>query len=248
MAARTGRKGKSRYRIENWSEYSHSLVNRGKITIWFSEDSINNWHPITDKKVRGGQEKFSSAAIQACLTIRHVFKLAYRQTEGFISSIIELLGSDIKSPNYSTMSRRAIDLCVVSELKNKTGDIDILVDSTGLKVYGAGEWCEEKHGKTKRRQWKKLHIAVDKKTQDIVASILTDEKTSDPSQVIPLLDLIAQNVLSMYGDGVYEGIKTRNALEEKDIKCIAPPPKNASLSKNADTDPTSRDLDNPNYA
>ena len=243
MAARSARKGKSRYKITNWSQYNKALVNRGKITVWFSDDSINKWHPVVAKKSRGGQEKFSATAIQTCLTIRHLFKLGYRQTEGFMMSIIELLGVDITSPEYSTISRRAIDLCVATELQSFDGDIDILVDSTGLKVYGAGEWCEKKHGKTERRKWKKLHIAVDKKTQEIVASTLTDECTSDPSQVFTLLDKIKQNVVSFSADGAYEGADIRSGLKDKNIKCITPPPINAAFSKNADTDLTPRDLD-----
>ena len=243
MTAQSTRKGKSRYKLINWPEYNKSLVNRGKITIWFSEDAIKDWHPHIEKKPRGGQELYSPAAIQTCLTMKHLFKLGYRQTEGFMTSLIEMLDVAITSPEFSTISRRSIDLEIVSSLGKLEGDIDVLVDSTGLKVYGAGEWCEAKHGKTKRRKWKKLHLAVDKDTQDIVASTLTDEHMSDPSQVLPLLDKVDTNITSFSADGVYEGIDIRKGLEGRNIKCIVPPPSNAVLSKDSTTSPTQRDLD-----
>ena len=112
MTARSPRYGKSSYKILNWRDYDASLIKRGAITFWFSEDAIDNWHPVHDsgRRKSGGQLKYSDIAIQTCLTMRLIYKLALRQTEGFMNSLFSLLGVDISSPDHSTMSRRSVDL------------------------------------------------------------------------------------------------------------------------------------------
>ena len=242
MAARTPRKGNSKYRVINWPEYEASLISRGSVTFWFSEDALANWHPNILSKSRGGQEKFSDLAIQTCLTMRLIYGLPLRQTEGFVNSLISLLGADIYCPDHTTMSRRTADLEVITESLKQDGHIDILIDSTGLKVFGMGQWCEEKHGRG-RRVWKKLHLAVDQKSQMIVASTLTTHLVGDSSQVIPLLDQIESDVASTKADGAYDNNPLRQKLDGRGIKYIVLPPSDASLSKLADSKPTPRDKD-----
>jgi transposase len=242
MAARTARKGTSKYRVINWSEYEASLIRRGSVTFWFSEDAIANWKPDISSKSRGGQQQYSELAIQTCLTMRLIYGLALRQTEGFVNSLIGLLGADINCPDHTTMSRRTANLEVITDSLKQDGHIDILIDSTGLKVFGMGQWCEEKHGRG-RRIWKKLHLAVDQKSQMIVASTFTTHLTGDRSQVLPLLDQIDSDVASVKADGAYDSDPLRHKLEAHGIQFTVPPPSDATLSKQADSKPTSRDKD-----
>jgi len=243
MAARTPRKGTSEYKVMNWREYEAGLIRRGSITFWFSDEALADWHPCISQKTRGGQKKYSDVAIQTCLTMRLIYSLALRQTEGFVNSLIGLLDVDISSPDHTTMSRRSVDLEVVTEALKQDGDLDILIDSTGLKVFGAGQWREEKHGKGKRKIWKKLHMAVDQKSHIIAASTLTTHLVGDSSQVIPLLDQIEGDVASVKADGAYEGGPLRQALDDREIKGVFPPPSDAVLSKQAGSKPTQRDKD-----
>jgi Transposase DDE domain len=137
------------------------LRQRGSLTVWFTEAAITAWH-AEPRITRGGQPHYSSLAIATALTLKAVFRLALRQTEGLIGSIIGLLGLDLSAPDHTTLSRRAETL----EMPRPRSDSDaepvhLLVDSTGLKLCGPGEWLIEKHGTRARRSWRKLHIGVD---------------------------------------------------------------------------------------
>ncbi len=241
MAARTPRKGTSRYKVTN-KNYDASLVNRGSITIWISEDAISKWHPQIEDKKQGGQTLYSDLAIQTCLTMRLIYSLPLRQTEGFMNSIFSIMKIDINSPDHSTLSRRTEDLETIRRSLKKEGAINVLIDSTGLKICGSGEWEEEKHGKGRRKIWRKLHLGVDEETLQIVASTLTDHLTSDPSQVAPLLEQVESKVDTVKADGAYDQDPLYQHLNKKGIKGIFPPRKDAILSKNSAHDPTQRDL------
>jgi len=176
------------------------------------------------------------------LTLRAVFRLALRQTEGLFGSIVALLGLDLAIPDHSTLSRRAETLSIPG---SKTGEtpIHLLVDSTGLRLCGPGEWLAEKHGSKRRRAWRKLHLGVDADTGQIVAATLTTPDADDASQVRPLLDQVASPITSFTSDGaynrddVYDGIRERHP----DAAVIVPPRSNAAPSVAADTNPTQRD-------
>jgi hypothetical protein len=176
-----------------------------------------------------------------------VFHLALRQTEGLIGSILQLLGIDLPVPDFSTLSRRAQNLELPAQPRTTGGAIHLLVDSSGLKLGGPGEWLVEKHGTSKRRSWRKLHIGLhigfDAVTGRIVASILTDRDVDDASQVKPLLDRIAEPVELFLGDGGYDRTGVYTALDERypDAVIVVPPRADAVLSATADTEPTQRD-------
>src|SRR6187399_2277363 len=138
------------------------------------------------------------------LTLRAVFRLALRQTEGLIDSIIRLLGLDLAVPDHSTLSRRAETMQVFPRSHSGIGPMHLLVDSTGLKLCGAGEWLIEKHGTRTRRSWRKLHLGMDADTGQIVAAVLTDKDADDGSQVGSLLDQVAAPVASFTADGAYD--------------------------------------------
>ena len=199
-AARRHRIPKQRHRVTNWAEYDASLRQRGSLTVWFTEEAITAWR-AEPRTTRGGQPPYSALAIRTALTLRAVFRLALRQTEGLIGSILQLLGLDLAVPDYSTLSRRAETL-EVPRLQSRTGPIHLLVDSTGLRLCGPGEWLIEKHGTQRRRAWRKLHIGVDAQTGEILASELTTSDVDDGSQVEPLLD--QSPLASFTGDGAYD--------------------------------------------
>ena len=136
-----------------------------------------------------------------------MFRLAFRQTEGLIGSIISLLGLTLRVPDHTTLSRRAATLEVPRPQRQPGAHAEalhLLVDSTGLKLCGAGEWLVEKHGTKTRRAWRKLHIGVDADTGQIMASALTTKDVDDGAQVGPLLKQITDPLASFTGDGAYD--------------------------------------------
>jgi hypothetical protein len=170
-AARRHRIPKQRHRVKNRAEYDASLRQRGSLTVWFTEEAIAAWR-AEPHITRGGQLQYSALAIRTALTLRAVFRRALRQTEGLIGSILKLLGLDLDVPDHSTLSRRA-EMLEVPRSAPSTGPVHLLVDSTGLRLCGPGEWLVEKHGIRRRRAWRKLHMGVNAETGEILASELT---------------------------------------------------------------------------
>ena len=151
---------KARYKIENWAEYDAALRRRGSLTVWVTPEAIAAWAPATTGR-RGRPRDYSDVAIEAGLMLRLAFGRPWRQTEGMLGSIMDLLGLDLPVPDHTTFSRRSADLGVATALKKASGPVHVVIDSTGLKVFGSGEWLHEKHGGKPRRSWRKLHLAVD---------------------------------------------------------------------------------------
>ena len=236
-ADRRHRIPKQRRRITNWAEYDAALRQRGSLTVWFTEAAIAAWH-AEPRTTPGGQPHYSSLAITTALTLKAVFRLALRQTEGLIGSIIRLLGLDLSVPDHTTLSRRAETLEVPRPRSDSDAEpVRLLVDSTGLKLCGPGEWLIEKHGTRVRRSWRKLHIGVDADTGRIVASELTINDVDDGSQVGPLLDQVMDPVASFTGDGAYDqdGVSRSVAERHPDARVIVPPRSGAVPSKTTDT-------------
>jgi Transposase DDE domain len=157
----------------------------GALTVWFTEAAIAAWK-AEPRCTRGGQARYSTLAITTALTLRAVFRLALRQTEGLIASLLRLLGLDLAAPDHSTISRRGETL-PVSRPRAGSEPVHLLVDSTGLKLCGPGEWLVEKYPAGTPRSWRKLHIGVDADTGEIIAAELTSRDVDDCSQVGPLL-------------------------------------------------------------
>jgi hypothetical protein len=185
---------RQRHRAANSAAYDAALRQRGSVTVWFTAAAIAAWKAEA-RTTRGGQPRYSGLAIATALTLRSVFRLALRQTEGLIGSIIALLGLDLAVPDHTTLSRRAETLDV-AQPRSGPGPVHLLVDSTGLKLCGSGEWLLEKHGTKTRRDWRKLHIAVDADTGRIAAAGLTTSDVDDASQVGFLLDQVDGPVAS----------------------------------------------------
>lgn len=175
--------------------------------------------------------------------MRMVFGLALRQTEGLIGSVTGLLGLDLAVPDHSTLSRRAKTLAVPPLRRTGSGPLHLLVDSTGLKLEGAGEWLVAKHGTSRRRSWRKLHIGIDAASGEIVAVKVTRKDIDDATMVNPLLDQIADPIISFTADGAYDQERVSQAVAERDpdAAIIVPPRAGAVASASAETAPTQRD-------
>src|SRR3954463_9921479 len=230
--------------VTNWPAYDASLRQRGSLTVWFTDEAITAWR-AEPRTTRGGQPWHSELAILTALTLRAVFRLAFRQTEGLIGSLMRLLGLDLPVPDHTTLCRRAATLEVPRprsgspDAGNGAEPVHLLVDSTGLKLCGPGEWLIEKHGTRRRRSWRKMHIGVDADTGRIVASELTPHDGDDGSQVGPLLDQVAGAVASVTGDGAYDqdGVYASVGERHPEAAVIVPPRATAVPSATAETAP-----------
>lgn len=223
-------KSKDKYKILNWSEYNKSLKNRGSITIWIDEEVIKKWIYEGERK-QGGKKIYSDLAIEICLSIRRLYDFALRQTQGFMESLFSLMKIKMNVPCYSQICRRAKELNISLGDLNKRGNIDIVVDSTGLKVYGEGEWKVRKFGWSKHRTWRKLHIFMDDETQLIMEEELTDNSVSDDKVAEEFLDTTELNISGLGGDGGYDKKGVRKRLTKKKVKQIIPPQHNAVISE-----------------
>ena len=232
---------KVRYKIRNWPEYNKALINRGNFTFWFSEEMIKNWHHDQSlPKKQGRNFTYSSICIECALTVRELLKFPLRSTQGFMNSMLELLGFPLKSPDYTTFCKRARHLKIEPFRRTNNKNLHILVDSTGLKVFGEGEWKTKIHGKSKRRTWRKLHIGIDANNQEIVISSLTENSVSDDHAFVDLAKQLPEKIESVSGDGAYDTIACYTAILDRQGKPIIPPQKNAVIS----SDPILKNRDN----
>ena len=223
-------KSKDKYKILNWTEYNMSLKDRGRITLWISEDAVKSWE-YKGPREQGGKIIYSDLAIETCLTIKQVLHLKLRQAEGFVESLLTIMKIEKSVPDYSTLSRRAGALKIDLKATKQSGNIDIVVDSTGLKVYGEGEWKVRKYGWSKHRTWRKLHIGINGDTQEIVAEELTENSVSDADVTEDLLNEAGEEIGSFRGYGAYDKKIVRKELRKRNIKEIIPPQENAVESE-----------------
>lgn len=211
------------------------------MTAWIDEDIASCWKQAAGSRLRGGQLQYSHRAIEACLVLRKVYGLPLRQTEGFIKSIFKLAGIILRVPDYTTLCRRSNGLKVNLSAVSSGEVADMVVDSTGLKVYGEGEWKVRKHGAGKHRTWMKLHIAANSESQQIEAMVLTTNAVTDAAAVDTLLAQTDKPVKSFCGDGAYDQEEVRKALHSKGIKQNIPPQRNAILDKKQSSHMKERD-------
>jgi hypothetical protein len=234
---------KMKFSVKNWAEYDAGLRRRGSLTLWLTPEVLDGWQAAR-RTTPGEQSSYSELAIETGMMLRLAFHLALRQTEGLMASIFGLLDVPLSAPDHSTLSRRARTMESISKgCALPDGSIHLLIDSTGLKVFGAGEWLQEKHDAKARRTWKKLHLAVDADTGMIMASTLTWNDVGDPSQVAPLLDQIEAPIASVTADGAYDGMPTYEVVAShgEDVRVIIPPHVTAVLSAEAAHNPSQRD-------
>src|SRR3954469_15105477 len=197
---------RARYKVRNWPEYDRALQQRGSLTVWVTPEALAAWHPPCTGQ-RGRPRDYSDVAIETGHLLRLAFGRPWRQTEGLLHSRTTLLGVSLGVPDHTTFSRRSPGLALAAALTRAqaSGPVHVVIDATGLKVYGAGEWLVEKHDERGKRTWRKLHLAVDPSTGEILASELTSNEEGDASQVGPLLDQIPGPLASVTADGAYDG-------------------------------------------
>lgn len=220
---------KQDYRVRNWSDYNQSLIQRGSLTFWFDEESIANWLAEPAFK-RGRPQIYSDIAIECALMIGSVFHLPLRATQGFMSSLIELADLPLPTPHYTTLCRRRGRLEIELEAAHDMNEpLHIAVDSTGLKVYGEGEWKVRQHGVDKRRTWRKLHIGVDTATHQIVAAVVTTNDFKDSEVMDDILEQMPNNSRTVSADGAYDTHDIHQAIADKGAVGLIPPRKDAVL-------------------
>jgi hypothetical protein len=222
---------KDKYKVRNWQAYNVGLKERGKISLWLNKRVLSGWRHQETAYKRGRPRYYSDLAIEACLTIRKVLGLALRQCEGFLEGLFSSLKIDLPVPDYTVLCRRASRLKLnIKAFIASNQPIDLIVDSTGLKVCGEGEWKVRKHGAGKHRTWMKLHLGLDACSQQIVFSELTTNAVDDGEVVKDLAAKVGQPIKSFTGDGAYDKVKVRKMLYTARIKQIIPPQHNAVIN------------------
>jgi len=239
MKSRVHPKFKTKYRVNNWAEYDRALVQRGDITLWISEDAIASWKPAPSGR-RGAQRKYSDHAIQTALTLRLVFNLPLRQAEGFLRSLLSLMGVNLEAPDHTTLSRRSQSLNVDLHRVADNKSIHLIVDSTGLSIVGEGEWAAAKYGGRGKRAWKKLHIGVDR-TGVIVAQVLTAGSADDAKTALDLIDEIEDDIASLTADAAYDTIAIYGAGAARGAEVVVPPAKSSTRSRRRRSRSSARD-------
>lgn len=220
---------KQQYRIRNWPEYNAALRQRGSLTFWMSQEAIDQWLHSEPAEQLGAPKLYSELAILSVLTVKSVFHLAGRQASGFVASVFELMGVELPVPDHSTISRRMGNLEVSLPLVDRPQARHVVIDSTGIKVYGEGEWKVRTHGVSKRRTWRKLHLAVDEATGEILAAVVSTNDWADPEILPDLLEQIEPDIEQVSADGAYDTSNCYDAITERHAKPAIPPRKNAVI-------------------
>jgi hypothetical protein len=230
----TENKSKARYQLTNWPAYNQALIQRGRLQLWLDEQTLQNWYYSGERR-RGAAYRYSDACIECALQLKYVLGLAFRQTQGLLSSLIELMDMNLHIPSYSQLCRRQARLnhqlsTKPSPIINSQGGY-IVVDSTGLKLYGEGEWKVRQHGLSKRRSWRKVHLAYDESTHQILAISLTNNDIDDAYMLEPLLEQISLPIAKVAADGAYDRQKVYDYLQKRQIQALIPPRVNAIVWK-----------------
>ena len=220
----------ARYRTTNWSSYNVSLRKRGSLLIWVDKDMT--WRAPRDGRT-GRPTAFSDAAVQFCLSIKILFKLPLRQTAGMVASLLRLAGLDWPVPDFSILCRRQKTLAVQIPYRRADGPLNLLVDSTGIKFLGDGEWQARKHGVQGRRQWRKVHLAMDPATSDIRAVEFTPSRDGDSPVLPDLLGQIPEDELigTVTADGAYDTRRCHKAIIDRQATPIIPIRRNGRLNQ-----------------
>jgi transposase len=218
---------KPQYRIRNWSAYDAALKQRGSLTFWIDDEVLKGWLNTEKTGKRGASWTYSDLAIATMSTMGSVMHLRGRQTEGFMTSLFQLMKVDLPVPDHSTVSRRLGKLSIVLPVVEGTGPRHVVVDSTGVKVYGEGEWKVRQHGYSKRRTWRKLHLGVDESTGEILSAVVSTNNVSDDEAFGDLLDGIEGEIEAVSADGAYDKRKCYDAIAERAAEAHIPPREDA---------------------
>jgi hypothetical protein len=221
-------KKKTPYRIRNWPAYNAALIGRGSLTLWVDEEAIRTWC-YTGPTQRGAQYHYADTAITCVLTLRAVYHLALRAAEGLARSVFEVLEVALPVPSYSTLSRRAAALTVALGALPRATPLHLVIDSSGFKVYGEGEWKVRQQGWSKRRTWRKLHLGVDEATGEIVAAVASEAGVSDDDALPDIVAQVEGDISQVSADGAYDKRHCYDALAERGARAIIPPRRDAKI-------------------
>ena len=217
----------------NWSQYNQKLKQIARIDFFISEDAIKNWC-YTGTRKPGGKIIYSDHVIEMCLTIRERYKFAYRQAQGFIESVMQYIGIEVVTPDYSTMSRRCGKLKISLRSKllkfRSQEKLVVAVDATGLSLYSGREWNRIKHQSEKTgplTKWRKLHLAIDVKSGEILSSAYSKATVNDGEVMPSLLAAIDAEIEAVCGDMAYDKINCRDAIRQRGARQLIPPSRNA---------------------
>lgn len=229
------KKTKSKYRLRNWREYNRALVQRGSLTMWITEDVVQPWHETAAEPKRGQPRTYTDTAMLTMATLQEIYHLGLRQTQGLMESIGTVLHLAVAIPDYSTLSRRRVTLEIALPRTQEKEALHLVVDSTGVKVFGEGEWKVRQHGYTRRRTWRKVHVGVDEASGEVVAAVVTTNDAHD-SQVLPdLLDQVAEDLAQVSGDGAYDRRTCYEAIKQRHARAAIPPQHNAQIWQHGNT-------------
>ncbi|BAY59926.1 transposase (plasmid) [Leptolyngbya boryana NIES-2135] len=217
------------YRIRNWSEYNAGLRQRGSLTFWIDESVLETWIIPKLSGKPGASVFYSDLAITTMITLKSIYGLAGRQCQGFLESIFVPMEIDLLVPDHSTLSRRLGRLSVALPVLPKGEAKHVVVDSTGVKVYGEGEWKTRQHGISKRRTWRKLHLGVDEQTGEILAAMVTTNDVGDGQMLSDLLDQIEDEIEQVSADGAYDQNQCYDAIRERKARATIPPRRGAKI-------------------
>jgi IS5 family transposase len=237
------KKNKAKYRLHNWKNYNQSLVKRGSLTFWFDEEVLSAWRNETQTGKRGRPRKYNDVAILTMATLQEVYHLPLRQTEGLTNSIMELLKLELSVPDYSTLCRRRVGLQVELPRRGRDESLHVVVDSTGFKVFGEGEWKVRQHGYNYRRTWRKLHVGINEACGEIVATVVTTSNYSDNEVLPDLLDQVEEKIEQVSGDGAYDKRNCYETIRGRQARAAIPPQRNAKIWQHGNTkgEPLARD-------
>jgi len=231
----TKKKTKRTYRLRNWPEYNKALVRRGSLTLWVSENVLSAWHNDTRTGKRGKPSFYTDTAILCMATLEELYGLPLRATEGLTRSVVRLLGVELSVPDYTTLCRRRHSLSVELPRRHKDEPLHVVVDSTGIKVYGEGEWKVRQHGYSRRRTWRKLHLAVDEATHEFVAVVVSTNDFKD-SQILPdLLEQVEDELKQVSADGAYDSRNCYDLIRAREARAAIPPQKRARIWQHGNT-------------
>lgn len=229
------KKTKPTYRLRNWKQYNSSLVQRGSLTLWLSDDMIADWINREKTGKAGRSNNYSDSAILCMATLQEVYHLRLRQTEGLMLSLMEMMGFDLSVPDYSTLCRRRRKLEVRLPRQRRGEALHVVVDSTGIKVFGEGEWKVRQHGYTRRRTWRKLHLGVDEASGEIVAAVFATNNFTD-GQILPdLLEQIEDEITQVTADKAYDKRNCYEAIGARRARAAIPPQKRARIWQHANS-------------
>jgi IS5 family transposase len=228
-------KKKTTYRIRNWKEYNAALKQRGSLTFWISDEAVQNWTANEKTGLPGASPTYTDLAIETMATVQAIYHLAGRQTQGLLQSLFALLQLDLTAPDHSTLSRRRGQLTIPLPVQKRAQARHVVVDSTGVKVYGEGEWKVRQHGWSKRRTWRKLHLCIDEATREIVSVCASTNNVSDAEMLPVLLANVAEEVAQVSADGAYDQRRCYDAINQHQARAAIPPRKGAKIWQHGNT-------------